>query len=577
MRVALVTTPPTVRSGIGDYTRHLLPLLREHCEVELFVRPEPDGSLAAWPGESPTSVLELEPKDFDQVLFQLGNELNHNFMARMIRHMGGTVMQHDWVLFDMALATYPGLVRGGWKGHMLAYREGGLEVLKRYFRVWLERRRERSSPAVLPDCTGRLGQLLAGWHDREPAGRWIADRALFRIPATGVTRVEVGLGSEPGRKLSLIAEAGPRADFTCTKKERGTQLVVELTSADEPALELDVSGIVVSQEQRSYGDTRRLGAFVEEVAWVDADGRHTLDLSLPAAIPIRPTDLSKARFELPLNRSVVDHADAFIVHSNFVGDRIRARRGQAIPLGQLPHGAGRSWDPAEAPGDRTARCAKRAALDLPEAWHKGFVVISFGGVQTHKRVGRVFAGLAKARETRDDIFLVLAGGWHPDNIDPVGLARMHGVEDAVRFTGYVPEEEAWDWIAAGDISINLRGPTSGGTSGGIYQSLAFGRAVIATNAGEQAELPDDCVPKVPLGDGEVDAIATLLVDLAGNPKRHAALEAAARRYVDEDCGWDTVGASYARLLASFPPARPSGSTLAAMRAELVQFFREHAD
>ena len=33
MRIALITTPPGVRSGIGDYTRHLLPSLRERAEV----------------------------------------------------------------------------------------------------------------------------------------------------------------------------------------------------------------------------------------------------------------------------------------------------------------------------------------------------------------------------------------------------------------------------------------------------------------------------------------------------------------------------------------------------------------
>ena len=139
MRIALVTTPPSRRSGIGDYTRHLLPHLRAHADVDLYVPPPVDAN--TWPGDVARSVLELYPNAYDQVLFQLGNELGHNFMARMIRRIGGTVMQHDWVLFDMALATYPGLVRGGWKGHLLALREGGWDQARLYMHNWLERRR----------------------------------------------------------------------------------------------------------------------------------------------------------------------------------------------------------------------------------------------------------------------------------------------------------------------------------------------------------------------------------------------------------------------------------------------------
>jgi hypothetical protein len=570
MRVALVTTPPSLRSGIGDYTRHLLPHLREHCEVEIFVRPdsaELTGE-AEWPGEVPRSILELEPSDFDQVLFQLGNELNHAFMGRMIRHIGGTVMQHDWVLFDQALASFPGLVRGGLKGHMLALREGGFGQARIYNANWLDRRRERSSPAVLPDCHDVVGQLLAGWHSAEESGRWVADRAVLRIPAQGVTRVEVGLGSEPGRKLSLIAEAGPQVDYLCTKECAGSMLVVELAGEDEPLLTIGTEGIAVSAEQRSHGDSRRLGSFVTEVNWEDASGRHQLDLSLPATHPLRPVDLSRDRFSLPFNRAVVDHADAFIVHSDYVGDQIKARRGLSIPTGKLPHGSSKHWLGEKRQEDRRDT---RRRLGLDPAWCAGFLVVSFGGVQAHKRIDHVLAGLAEARKLRDDIFLVLAGGWHADDLDPVGIARMLGVEDYVKFTGYVEETEAWDLLHAGDVSINLRGPTSGGTSGGIYQALSLGRAVIATDAAEQSELPNDCCPKVPLGGDESAAIGKLFADLAGDPERCEALEVAARKYVNEGCYWGVVGKQYADYLAGFPAPKVSAATLAAMRKELTEF------
>ena len=123
MKVALVTTPPSLPSGIGDYTRHLLPYLREHCDVEVFVEHGVDDP--GWGSERARQVSELAPREFDQILYQLGNELSHAFMPRMIRAIGGTVVQHDWVLFDMALRAFPALARGGAKGHALALREGG--------------------------------------------------------------------------------------------------------------------------------------------------------------------------------------------------------------------------------------------------------------------------------------------------------------------------------------------------------------------------------------------------------------------------------------------------------------------
>jgi|FLOH01.1.fsa_nt_gi glycosyltransferase involved in cell wall biosynthesis len=570
MRVALVTTPPSLRSGIGDYTRHLLPHLREYCQVDLYIRPDsPElNGKAVWTDEAPLSILELEPNEYDQVLFQLGNELNHAFMARMIRRIGGTVMQHDWVLFDQALANYPGLVRGGLKGHMLALREGGFPQARTYAANWIDRRSERSSPAVLPDCHDDVGQLLAGWHALEGVGRWVADRAILRIPAEGVLRVEVELSSEPGRKLSLTAESGASAAFVCTKECAGALLVVELASERQPLLTITTDGIVVSAEQRSHGDSRRLGSFISSVKWTDAQGQHELDLSLPAAHPIRPVDLSRDRFLLPLNRSVVDHADAFLVHSDYVGDKIKARRGADLPVGKIPHGSAKHWSDERRKEDRRDT---RARLGMSPAWCDGFLIVSFGGVQAHKRIDQVLAGLAEARKHRDDVFLVLAGGWHVNDLDPIGIARMLGVEEFVKFTGYVEESEAWDLLHAGDVSINLRGPTSGGTSGGIYQALSLGRAVIATDAGEQCELPDSCVPKVPLGGDESVAIGRLFGELAGDPARCLELEAAARDYVDKCCYWGVVGKQYAEYLDRFPKPKVGPSDLAAMRRDLAAF------
>ena len=555
---------------IGDYTRHLLPYLREHCDVDLYVevgRAETDPG-----GDAYRGVDELRPREYDQVLYQLGNEQNHGFMVRLVRALGGTVMQHDWVLFDLALAAFPALARGGAKGHALALREGGLGQLRAYLRNWLDRRAQREVPLPDLDLGGLEGSLLTGWHAHEGEGRWTADRAVLRLPAPGARRVRVHLSAEPDRRVTLELGGPAGGEVLARAPAGGGRLEALLPAGDRsagPLVALRTEGVRVTREQRRHGDSRRLGCFVHEVQWQDGEGWHALDLEQPAAVPVAPVTLSRDRFVLPLNRSVVRFADAFIVHSRYVKDRILRERNSLTPVGILPHGAERRWRDED-------RRETRRRLGLPEAFLDGFLVSAFGGVQRHKRLDRLMAGVALARRSRADVRLLLAGGYDPHDFDPVAVARRMGLADAVHVMGYVSEETAWDCIHAGDVCANLRGPTSGGTSGGIYQSLAFGRPVVATDAGEQAELPDACIPKVPLGEGEVESIGALLVKLRDDPAARAELERAARAYVDEECHWSHTARTYARYLGEFPGPRATRKSLIGMRLEMARKQRESA-
>jgi hypothetical protein len=88
-----------------------------------------------------------------------------------------------------------------------------------------------------------------------------------------------------------------------------------------PELVLETAGIRVSAEQRRHGDSRRLGCAVRCVSWKDESGEHELDLAQPCVLPPKLVTLSRDRFQLAFNRSVVRFADAFIVHSRYVAER----------------------------------------------------------------------------------------------------------------------------------------------------------------------------------------------------------------------------------------------------------------
>jgi glycosyltransferase involved in cell wall biosynthesis len=320
---------------------------------------------------------------------------------------------------------------------------------------------------------------------------------------------------------------------------------------------LDTTGIRVTPEQRAHGDNRRLGVYVKRITWKGRGGEGEVDLEGPTALPDRPVTLSRDRFVLPLNRSVVRLADAFVVHSDYVRGRILEERNSPTPIGVLHHGAEYRMR-VEDRGDTRRR------MGLSQEWVDSFVVTSFGGVQPHKRIDKALAALAQARRERDDIRLILAGSLTGE-FDPKAMVRHLGLEDAVHFTGFVPEEEAWDWLHAGDVALNLRGPSTGGTSGGLFQAFSVGRPVIASDAAEQKELPDSCVMKIPLGADEVPSLARTFVSLRDDPARRRELEAEVLRFVETECHWGIVARRYAEAMQKFPRARASRRGLIAMK------------
>ena len=92
--------------------------------------------------------------------------------------------------------------------------------------------------------------------------------------------------------------------------------------------------------------------------------------------------------------------------------------------------------------------------------------------------------------------------------DPLrDLVREHGLTDDVRFTGYLAEEDFWRLARAADVSVNLRFPTVGETSGAVCRLAGTGLPVVVSDVGWFRELPDSFAAKVPIGAGEVETIA----------------------------------------------------------------------
>jgi glycosyltransferase involved in cell wall biosynthesis len=238
---------------------------------------------------------------------------------------------------------------------------------------------------------------------------------------------------------------------------------------------------------------------------------------------IKPLWETRAQ-EFPLAREVLDLATGLVVHSRYVEDKARAA-GYAGPVWPVPMPA---WPvPAIAP-----------------APVEGTPLIGcFGHVNESKRIPQLLSAFAQVRERREQARLLLVGSWSP-------RLPAFDLPDGVIRRDYVPESELWALLAACDAVVSLRWPTMGETSAAAVRALSVGKPLVVSDVGAFSELPDAVAVKVPVGDGEVDAIAAAIEHAAGN----AEMGAAARQLAETEHRVERTADLYAEALRAMAPA-----------------------
>ena len=253
-----------------------------------------------------------------------------------------------------------------------------------------------------------------------------------------------------------------------------------------------------------------------------------------------------APWEWPMSLAAVDDAQAVVVHSRLVrGALLRERPG--VPVFEIPH--------LVAPAPRHEAGEARAALGLPEG---RVVAATLGIVTPAKRIGKLVEGLALLAPERRPL-LVVGGAVAAD--DPlVSRVRELGLDGDVRFTGYLEEEDFWRLARAADVAVNLRFPTVGETSGAVCRLAGTGLPVVVSDVGWFRELPESFASKIPVGEGETEAIARELGALVDDAALRAARAGAARAWGDAR-NPERIAAAYARVVRAVVEGRAPGLAL----------------
>lgn len=196
--------------------------------------------------------------------------------------------------------------------------------------------------------------------------------------------------------------------------------------------------------------------------------------------------------------------------------------------------------------DPRPRGELKAALGLAA---DSLLVGAFGFIAPSKRVEPALRAFARLRSAFPQARFVCVGEITPGYSLDALLDELH-LGDAVQVTGYVSTETFVRYLGAVDVGVNLRYPTWGESSATLSRLMACGVPTLVTDAGAFAELPDSAVVKTPAGPGEVDAIEAALRRLLGDAARRAALGAAARAFMNDQCDPRRVAQQYATFIRS---------------------------
>jgi glycosyltransferase involved in cell wall biosynthesis len=253
-----------------------------------------------------------------------------------------------------------------------------------------------------------------------------------------------------------------------------------------------------------------------------------------------------ALFGLPAHRTLLRRQRGVLVHSRWA-ERTVGEQDPGVAVRVVPMGV-----PLADPAGADAAAAWRRARGIPDTAR---LIGSFGFQTPIKRTDRAIRALANEALAGAHL---LIGGERSDGLGLERVAAEAGVGDRVHLLGFLGYEEYELAMGACDLCLNLRYPTAGETSASLLRELALGKPAVVSDYAQFAELPDDVAVRIPLGEGEIEALARAAGELLAAPSRLAAMSAAARRFIAERHAPERAARAVAEACAELAPLDPPG-------------------
>jgi len=252
--------------------------------------------------------------------------------------------------------------------------------------------------------------------------------------------------------------------------------------------------------------------------------------------------------DYPLNQRIARNAEGIIVHSEWSRSRFAAI----------------------APGVPAVRISMPIKLPPPTSVPKTDAntirIATFGLITPGKGIEQSLRALSSLKQTHQFRYSLV--GETNAFFDVRELVRRYGMEDHVEITGHISLDEFKQRIEQTDIALNIRERTVGETSASLCRLLSAGVCSIVAEAAWYAELPNDCVVKIPL-DGSADKLLlAYLTRLIEDGQLRNRIAENARRYAAEEFNAKHRAVDYLTFIGNVIEVRSQRDLIAEVTSEL---------
>jgi glycosyltransferase involved in cell wall biosynthesis len=255
---------------------------------------------------------------------------------------------------------------------------------------------------------------------------------------------------------------------------------------------------------------------------------------------------SEIALAYPLLEPLLAKATAVFSHAAFFIDKIKDHFYGPTGYAYLPH----IHETARPNGSIPAEFA-----DPDRA-----LVVSTGIVHPVKRIERVAEMLLANPDIARRVRYVVIGGYGGPYGDYLTSLAEGPLKGCLYLLGYQPDDVMEAFLHKADFSITIRYPNSEVCSKSLIDQMAFANPVIVLNSGVFAELPDDCLVKIHLGN-EAQELADAFRRLLNDQGLRREIGRRAAAFVAKHCTVEVYASRLKDFLASISATAASNKLL----------------